>query len=66
MQQNEDIVILNKAALYVRQNEQTSWLQFVHIYDEVGAACGSVTTYVLLDRFPLPGVHVYELLCMAL
>eukprot|EP00123_Amoebidium_parasiticum_P012487 comp21389_c0_seq1/m.29439 comp21389_c0_seq1/g.29439 ORF comp21389_c0_seq1/g.29439 comp21389_c0_seq1/m.29439 type:complete len:776 (-) comp21389_c0_seq1:702-3029(-) len=31
---NESIYSLNKAVQYVRENEKTSWLQIVHVYDE--------------------------------
>eukprot|EP01134_Creolimax_fragrantissima_P005518 CFRG5518T1 len=31
---DQSIVVLNKACLYVRGNEQTNWLQFVHVYQD--------------------------------
>eukprot|EP01137_Pigoraptor_chileana_P007980 Opistho-2@54254 len=28
-----DVVLMNKVALYIRDNEDSSWIKFVHIYD---------------------------------
>lgn len=31
---SDDITVMNKAAMYVRDNEHTMWLQFVHVYSD--------------------------------
>lgn len=47
---SEDLVIMNKAVLYVRENEQTSRMAMVHVYDpEVGVPANLERHVSLLD-----------------
>ncbi|KNC87542.1 hypothetical protein SARC_00366 [Sphaeroforma arctica JP610] len=47
---DQSIVVLNKACLYVRGNEQTSWLQFVHVYQDESEIARISKDIQLLDQ----------------
>eukprot|EP01027_Heterolobosea_sp_BB2_P001938 GEZU01002898.1.p1 GENE.GEZU01002898.1~~GEZU01002898.1.p1 ORF type:complete len:687 (+),score=186.79 GEZU01002898.1:773-2833(+) len=48
---DDNISLLNKAILYIRNNEQTDWIQFVHVYeDESKIPERLVENVALLDR----------------